>query len=315
MADFETGRDTELISGAGVVLRALSPPKIATLMFIQEGVNTQREMAERLDRTPPAVSNYVEELEELPVPLVRKDGSDRWITSEGEEIISLITRLTNNLGTLDLRNVEWKSASLSNLLDDLERYLDPLHTFRDIVAFHVLYAVGSRSSSWFLDDRETVLFSDVVSDVKEWDDSATKKQIRARITKFDASNTIEIDGQQINLTDKGFEQCQLLDQVMQTLVTADANQESHLESASVTIRPDPSLDLPDDDGTVVRVDTGNETLTAAYCADKPVLHLPSTLNVGELIDAATDLGHDLDRDTELELKWMLTREECPQNEI
>lgn len=308
MADFETGRDIELISRAGIVLRALSPPKVATLLFVKDGIRTQREMAERLDRTPPAISNYIEELEELPVSLVRKEGSERWITSEGEEVLGFVTRLTNNLGRLNLRRVEWDQTSVPELLDDLDSYLDPLHTFRDVVAYHVLYAIGVQSSGWLLDDPGTVLISDVMSAVKRWDDSATKKQIHPRLNKFSDANAIEADGQRVQLTEKGLEQCRLLDHVMQMLDTTDS--ETHVDAVSMMARPDHSLDLSDVDGesdrTAVEFD---KSLTAAYCTDTPVLSLPSTLTVGELIDTATDVGRNLDEDVELELKWMVKTED------
>lgn len=70
MPGHSANRETQLISKAGAILRKLTPPRIATLLLVREGIETQSEMAERLNRAPPTISNYIESLEDLPVSLV-----------------------------------------------------------------------------------------------------------------------------------------------------------------------------------------------------------------------------------------------------
>lgn len=294
MTGCSASQNTQLISNAGAILRKLTPPRIATLLLVRQNIGTQREMADRLNRAPPTISNYLEALAELPVPLVETEGTNH-ATSEGNQIVSAMSRFTSNYLGVDLQEESWDSDSTSERLDELDSCLHPLHTFRTDPPFFTLYAMGVEGSSGWLVDLtlESIPISNIVTAVKRWlEDSITRKQIRERLNKFEASNTIEIDEQSVILTDKGLEQCRLLDQVMQIFVDSTDTDNSKVEERS----PGP---ISKGRTTIDRADQ------AMYCANEgPVLSLPSSITAAELEQLVTRVTHKYDDDTVLTLKCL-----------
>jgi hypothetical protein len=274
MTGCSASQNTQLISTAGAILRKLTPPRIATLLLVREDIGTQREMADRLNRTPPTISNYLEALEDLPVSLVETEGTNR-STSDGNQVVSAISRCASNYIEVNLQEASWGGDATAQRLDELDACLTPLHTFRTDPPFFMLYAMGNEGSSGWLVDLtvEPVPISNIVTTVKEWlDDSITRKQIRSRLNTFEASNTVEIDERSVILTEKGLEQCRLLDQVMQIL--AETTETDNDEVG------DWSPGLTGDERTVIGSDTD---AAAMYCADEgPVLSLPPSITAAEL---------------------------------
>lgn len=270
-------QDTQLISNAGAILRKLTPPRIATLLLVRQNIGTQRKMADRLNRAPPTISNYLEALADLPVPLVETEGRNH-TTSEGNQIISAISQCASNHLEVDLQQASWSSDATTERLDELDSCLTPLHTFRTDPPFFILYAIGVEGSSdWLVDlTLEPVPISDIVTTVKGWlEDSITRKQIRERLNTFEASNTIEIDGQSVILTEKGLEQCRLLDQVMEMVIN--------------TATPECSDDSPG---------------VAAYQSDNgTILPLPSSITAAELEQLVTRFNQEHDDDLVLTLSY------------
>ncbi len=278
-----------LISKGGAILRSLTPPRIATLLFIREGIETQRQIAKRLDRAPPTISNYIETLEGLPTPLVSKEGHNCCTTSDGNQVASAILRFTiNYLGT-DMQSVSWEEKA-SHRLSQLDECLSPLHTLRSDPPFFILYALAIEGSSgWMADfNSEPVSIENIVSAVKEWlDESITRKQIRSQLRRFEDATTVEIDSQEAILTEKGLEQCRLLDQVMQLFIDGDTTGNNG-DDCSI-----------EDEQNII----DSESYTARYCTEEgPVLSLPASLTVGELVRLAANVGHEHDDDTDLDLK-------------
>lgn len=206
----------ELIRDSGAILRTLAPARVATLIFIREDDISQLEIAERLGRTSGAISNYIETLMNLPHPLIGKDGHDYWATSEGKQVVSAIYRFAGNLD-IDLPP-EWSEETGK----DLGHGLSPLYEFRSDPPFYVLYALGVDSPSRLAvrENLQPTHLSEVVDIVKEWlDESITRRQVRDRVLKFERAGSVTIEEQSITMTEKGIEQCRLLEQIAQ--VSAD----------------------------------------------------------------------------------------------
>lgn len=133
------------------------------------------------------------------------------------------------------------------------------------------------SSGWMVDfNREPILIGNIVADVKNWlDDSITRKQIRSRLNKFKEAGSVEINGQEATLSEKGLEQCRLLDQVMQMFT---------------------STDLPENND--------ESRATAVYQSDDgAVLPIPSSITVAELEQLATRFKQEHDSDVVLKLAF------------
>lgn len=288
-----------LISKGGAILRSLTPPRIATLLLIREGIETQREIAKRLDRAPPTISNYIETLEDLPTPLVSKEGHNCCTTSEGNQVASAVLRCTTNYLGTDMQSALWEGKATCQL-SQLDECLSPLHTFRSDPPFFILYALAIEGSSGWMADfsSEPVSVDNIVSAVKEWlDDSITRKQIRSRLRRFEDATTVEIDGQEATLTEKGLEQCRLLDQVMQLFVDGDNTENGIEDDCSIENK---------------RNIIYSDSYTAMYCTgEKPVLSLPSSLTVGELVRLAANVGHEHDDDMDLDLKLVSEEQHNP----
>ncbi len=201
----KAGNHPHAIRNAGAVLRVLTPPRAATLVLVRGGDLTQRAIADHLDRTPPAVSNYFERLEGLPQPLVERDGHDHWATSKGKQVVSAIFEFGARVGT-DLQS-GWR--------DDtgwVDRYADsvsPLYEFRSDAPFLILYALGTGKLS----------FSEIEDTVKEWSaDTITRSQIISRLRHVEDAELATTIGESAQLTEKGEAQFQLLDRIAQVFI-------------------------------------------------------------------------------------------------
>lgn len=266
---------SRLLSNAGAILRTLTPAKIATLVLVRGGQSSQRAIAERLDRTSPAVYKYIETLESLPTPLVEKQERDIRATSLGKQVISSLCYFTDGRVDTDLQS-EWSSETTDERLNQLDDCLSPLHEFRSDPPYYILYAIGcgGSSASWFDNpDLEPITIDDLTATVKDWlTDSIARTQIWERLRKFEDANTIEINEKSITLTDKGAGQCRLLDQIMQSFLDT----------------------MP--------VDNKDNGITAAYQSDTGVvLPLPRTLTVKELDAIVSDFKENNNDDLNLEL--------------
>lgn len=193
------------IRDAGAILRALSPARAATLVLVRGGDFSQRDIADHLDRTPPAISNYVERLGSLPQPLVKKEGHDHWATDEGKQVVSAIFDFGSCVDT-DLRS-GWRDG-----VDWMERYADcmtPLYEFRSNSPFLILHALGTG----------TTTLAEVVATVKRWSEgSITRSQIISRLRRVEDTSLAEVEDESVILTDKGKEQYRLLDHIAQIFV-------------------------------------------------------------------------------------------------
>lgn len=218
MAGSDTEYSSHRIAEAGVILRTLTPPTLATLdLLINHDTYIQSEMADIIGCRRPTVSRYLQslEFEDLPISLTRKQGQHYKATDLGERIFGLIDSMLDRLG-LDLRGIKWNDEDNQ---EKIENKLSPLCDSRSIGPFLILEAMRSRVT--LFDTSESINIKDIVIDVRarqqELSESVTPKQIREAVWRFDDKKAVEFDGSQITLIEKGHEHARLLHQLAQIL--------------------------------------------------------------------------------------------------
>lgn len=318
--DYPTPRFVE----AGETLRTLTPPTLAALhLLIDYDMSTQDDMADMIGCTRPSVSRYLQSLEDLPMPLVRKQGHDYTTTEFGEHVFAIIESMLHRLG-IDLREIDWRDGDES---EKIEKRLTPLYDSRSTSPFLILESIRSRTN--LLGTSESVSVEDVVVDVRsrqrDIGKSITAKQIRKILRRFDDKGSVEFDGGQITLTSKGEEHVRLLQQLVQILEDErgkDVDRSTAVSSAESGAGIAHLLDARPfrGDSRMVSGTKANRSVSAdlrELPAIVPAFHLVSSgdteatmlpfasLTVRELVDYANRLGQEYDDDMLLEPYWAL----------
>lgn len=317
-----------LVVEAAEILQKLTSSRLATLLFISDGeIETQTEMADILDISTSTITTHLQKLENLPMSLVVRQRQYE-ITPAGERVIGLLVRMFNRLGK-DLRDVDWGDPTDREHIGNL---LAPLPSSRSIVPFLVLYSVSQHSSvdgqiSIFAPSK-SVRVKDVVTDVKsrqeERGETATRKQVRSMLGRFEEAGAIEFDDQDVILTDKGKEHAKLLEQFIELIEDSratDSSESTGLDpsaSTNNTEQGDQQLGLKGfyTDGLEDDTHSSEPTIVPAYCvssADEsiegtqsqlsPVLPLTPTTSVEELADQIHRIGRKYGDDVQLKLYW------------
>ncbi len=224
------------VESIGGILKSLNPTSVAILLFtLDETVDTQTEMAERLDYTTAPVSISFKMLSELPLPLV-ENNREYQITAIGEATVNLIDKYLLELD-IDLCDVDWSDESDK---EEIDTALRPLHNSRSMIPFHVLNAfrkgIGPSDSNISIDD----VLSYVQSVRSETGEGITRRQIKHALTRFEDENSIIIDGDTVSITKKGAEQTSLMDMMLDFLYSS----EDHLSTPDTEIQSNGSLEIP-----------------------------------------------------------------------
>lgn len=322
-----SNHSSPVVVEAAEILQKLTTSRLATLLFISDDtIESQTEMANILDISTSTISSHLKKLENLPVSLVVRRQQYE-ITSAGEEVIGLFVRMFNHLGK-NLRDIDWGVPADRERIGDI---LAPLPTSRSIVPFLILHSVSQHST---VEDQisifapsPSVLVQDVVADVKshqeERGETATRKQVRSMLSRFEEAGTIEFNDQDLILTEEGKEHAKLFEQLIE--VIEDSRAADSRESAGLD--PSASTDNTGQDGQQLGLtrfstsgsvdDTHSDepTIVPAYCMTAeeageetqsqltPVLPLHPTATVGELIDQLSRIGRKHGDDAQLKLYW------------
>jgi DNA-binding MarR family transcriptional regulator len=343
--DSELDNRSALLVEAGEILQMLTPSRFATLLFVSDNdIETQAEMADILGISPPTVSTYLKSFEDLPLSLTKRERHYK-ITPAGDTIIELLDSMLGHLGK-DLNTVDWGDEGEREQINEL---LAPLHNSRSMVPFFILYGIGQRSAIGERLDRfvspQSVQFKDIIADVKqlqaERGQSSSRKQVRGMLARFEKFDTIEFDGENIKLEEKGQEQVRLLERLIDLLEEDETDESSEDTSPSSssstqldssTARPwttDQSPDAAERIGPQLGLkgfyesrqeDVGASeealTIVPAYCLSPPnseghsqsqpsaVLPLTPTTSVEDLANQITRLGREYGN-AQLELYWAL----------
>lgn len=322
----EPGTPTQLIVEAGEILQNLTPPRIATLLFgSADEIDTQAEIADIIGCSPSTISTYYQKLEDLPLSLAAKERTHYSVTESGEDVLDLLDEMLDHLN-VDLTTLDWDDDASEQIGDCLA----PLHGSRNAVPFFVLHSLGTRSTVGDRIDRhgtpQSVRIKDIVADVnsrqQDRGETATRKQIRWMLGRFEDFGGLEFDGKEaVKLIDQGQEQAVLLENLLQLLEddSADSSEET-TSSQTQQNRAVKSKSLTDYTQQFNRRDVSDHsgrsqgksqlpTVVPAYCLSsagdedsQPVLPIPPTTTVEDLTEHITRLAK-LDGDTSLELHW------------
>lgn len=214
---------------AGEMMQKLSPIRLAILSYLADNdIETQNEMADALGVSPATVTTHLQLLSDLPRPLtIRKRKYE--ITHDGDAVIdlyySLFNRLEEDFAAEDLLSEDGRET--------VEELLSPLHDTRSITPFLVLYSLGSyRSDGYESGSDYLTQLKRVLADVKGWEEkrgkTASRKQVRRILQRFEDFDMIDFTGERIVLLGKGEDHVRLLEDVLE-LFESD-NDESELST-------------------------------------------------------------------------------------
>lgn len=346
MSRSSNGRTTTALATASEILRSLTPDKFAALLVIDRAdAKTQTEIADTIGRTQATVSQYLQSLEALPIPLAQQERHYS-VTDTGRDIIVLIDNMLSRQ-RVNINDIDW---SLESDKDEVAACLTPLYDSRSTEPFFLLASLNERSGiTSLLSTLQPVPVDDVVHDVsarlREIDESTTPKQIRQIIRRFDDTNAVDFEEDQITLTSKGREHALLLDQLTQMVedeMDESVNNEhgshskhsdSHDPSRIASLldpRPfrggrQPTGVNREINESVPKVVQESPTIVPAYYVlpsddaesgegqnselmSPPILPFES-LTVKELTDYANQLDQEYDDDAQLEPYWALRTED------
>lgn len=220
------GHPVQTVVEAGQILQKLTPARVATLLFVADGeMEKQTEMADVLDISRSTITNHLQKLEDLPVSLVVRQRKYE-ITPIGEEILGILVRMFNRQEE-NLHDVDWGDPAERNHIGDL---LAPLHSTRSVVPFFALYSVAQHST---VEDKVNIMAPTqpvqvkiVVDDVKSWQtgrgETATRKQIRSMLGRFEEAGSVEINDHELILTNQGKEHAKLLEDFVEAIESSRA---------------------------------------------------------------------------------------------
>jgi hypothetical protein len=338
-------RPANIIVEAGEILQKLKPPRLATLLFVTDDeIETQLQMANILDVSSSTITTHLQKLENLPISLVIR-GQEYNITPAGDTVLGYFALMMNRLGE-NLRDIDWADESDRERIGDL---LSPLHNSRTIVPFFVLASIGQRSTVegriGVFAPSQPVKVKDIVSDVKHWQEergeTATKKQVRWLLGRFEEAGTIKFtdeDETEVKLEEEGIEHAKLLEQVIELIEDdrKDSEESSRETSSSFTqqdipsTRPETTEQAPDAGRSVGPqlglegfyedkqkiVSAENPTIVPAYgvssltdderrsqSQSSPVLAFAPSTTVGDLRHQLDQIGREYGDDAPLSLVW------------
>ncbi len=292
------------VDRAGEIIRSLSPRALGTVWLLGRGeAQTQVAIADRLSCTPPAVSKHLTALSELAVPLVEKSGSRYTVTTAGYAVLDVVNELLidrrHGLSTID-----WSVADDRTMI---EAALAPLTTTRSSHLFTVLSAINEEGSF------DTSLSGPLVGMISRSSlieaatsmhsgTGASRRTVRRQLSALATNDCIELADDTITVTEKGATQLWLLSDVIQIVELHESNTpESTPESDGHHLK----------DRTVVGFSamTADTVVEPTLCVDdEPVLAIPESMTVDELLDLASQLGRHYDGSQSLTRKWTTVRQ-------
>lgn len=334
-------RSANIIVEAGKILQRLKPPRLAVLLFItNDEIETQTEMADILDVSSSTITTHLQKLENLPVSLTEKRRTYK-ITPAGDTVLGYYAQMLNRLGK-NLRTVNWDNETDRDQIGEL---LAPLHNSRTIVPFLVLASIARHSTVegriGIFAQPQPVNVKDIIADVKEWQEergeTATRKQVRWLLGRFEEAGTISFDDgkNEVRLEDDGKEHAKLLEQVIELIEDHRKESESGrrrpteassslTQQDSASTRPQ-TIDQRTDAGRNVGPQLGlqgfyeggqeiesaeNPTIVPAYGVassnseeSPPVLALTPTVTAEDLAAQTERIRREHGDDTELKLFW------------
>lgn len=347
----DADRPTPVLVEAGDIMRTLSLPRLTTLYYIDSHETyTQQEIADVIGCSRSSVSQYLQSMTSLPVTLVEKRGQHHRVTEAGEVVLSHVRGTLERL-SVDLETISWTDEWNT---EEITACLSPFDNARSTAPFLLLYSIAIRGALGDRIDRlttsQSVAREDIVQDVKarqqERGESITRKRIQHLLRRFNEANTVEYDDHEIVLTEKGHEQANLFEQLIQIVenhTETDAQENTRVGSTSsqssdalpgdrseihsshitnIAQQDDPRGFLDDERSTSQATAPDVPDIVPVYClrsaqADsaesdtqsEPLPLFPLTsLTLSELATHVGQLMSEYDGDVEVEPYWALRTE-------
>jgi Mn-dependent DtxR family transcriptional regulator len=236
------GHHTPRLVEAGEILRTLSPPTLATLhLLIDYDVSNQSDMADIIGCARPTVSRYLQSLEDLSMPLARKQGRHYKPTDPGRQVFAVIENLLSQLGR-GPHEIEWSDDDDQK---EVENNLSPLYDSRSTWPFLILESIRTRVH--YLDTPDPVSVEDIVIDVRarqrDIGKNVTAKQIRKTLWRFDEKEVVKFDGGKVTLDTKGKAHIRLLHKLTQILERQTEDESTARAASSESDSHDDEQDL------------------------------------------------------------------------
>jgi Mn-dependent DtxR family transcriptional regulator len=335
--DSETNtRSADIIVEAGEILQKLTPARLATLLFVSnDEIETQSEIADILDVSSSTITTYLQTFAKLSMPLAARE-NQYTITSRGSSVIGFIARMSNRLGE-GWRDIDWENEDER---EQIGEFLSPLNATQTMTPFFILYSLGQRSTVdgqiGIFAPSQAVPVRDIVSDVEKWQEergkTATRKQVRSVLGRFEDFGVVEIDGEEVALEEKGKEQAKLLEQLIELI-----EKPRDTEAPSATQQDCPPMDTQPTTATATgdhspqlgleefyegeEIDTAdNPTIVPAYGVSSPneqsslVLPLTPTMTAEELDNQTARIRREYGDNAQLELFWTALSSESEETD-
>ena len=334
---------------AGEIMQKLTPIRLATLSYLSNNdIETQNEMADILGISSTSITTHLQLLADLPRPLtIRKRRYET--TPDGDAMITLYSSMLRRFDD----DFDVDDLSDENGREKVGEYLSPIHETRSIAPFLVLYSVGQHSTDDetpdnFASDATTQL-KRVLDDVKVWEEergkTASRKQLRRILKRFDKFDVVDLAGDWITLLEKGEEHMRLLEGVLELVeaeptstptqqATADrltrtdtggvseppmSSQKEHRKEANRNRRKrEQQIESVNDSALpaivpAYRVVADDEVDDPRSQSSAPVLPLTSTTRVEDIADEIERIGQEYGN-ARLELVWTNLRSEVSEDE-
>ncbi len=303
---------SQAIIKAGEITQSFKPKRLASLAFVEDNtLETQREIATALDCSPPTVSNHLKMYAELPIPIINRSGPS--ITPAGHQLIGYLNDYMAELGT-DFDTIDWKNP---DDLATINECLVPLHNSRGPLLSLVIYSIGVRNSAGktldLLHAPEPVRISPVVNDVKNIQqkrgETASREQIRWRLTNLENAGCITVSDKTISITDKGEAQVRLFEHILGLLEHDSEDGDPYIESQPNHAASSNSISI--DDGIPINFEVkSNASFVPEYqLADNVSIALKETMTVDEFVEIAAQLRRQYHGNEQMQLRWLIQEQE------
>ncbi|WP_251344641.1 hypothetical protein [Haloplanus halophilus] len=227
------------------VIRSITPPVLATLIVIQgPDRKTQEEIANEVGCARSTVSKYFRTLENLPLPVINKQGHSVVVTEHGEGLIEIYQSILSEFD-IDLESVDWAADEISLV----ENALSPLYRFRSETPFLVLAGLVDLST----EAQHEIWIDDLIIRMENIDretiNSVSKQHFEQILDNLEQHGTIRRDGEEIELTKKGRHQGNLLRKVIfDTSIERDTVKTQKSQTNSSVSASDQSQTISPQDG-------------------------------------------------------------------
>lgn len=257
--------ETKYLPTAAEVMRSITPPVLATLV-ITRGTDgkTQRQIASEVGCARSTISKYFQTLENLPLPVINKQGHSVVVTEHGDSLIKMYQSLLSEF-EIDIESVDWATDEISIVEDALS----PLHRFRSDTPFLVLAGLVDLST----ETQHEVWIDDLIVWIEnnghETISHMSKQHFEQILDNLEQHETIRRNDEEIKLTQKGQRQGNLLrDLIVNIFSEHSIKKEQRLQTDSGALDSDPPVTVsPQQPSKTINTGTKSERIAEPDAAN------------------------------------------------